>query len=111
MEIVTVIGTRMHRSDSVGVASAISISALSAESTAITAPYVPDTSNIQLEDGLSWAAERHRHPNPQVWLDHIKKMRAAGLTTEADQELRRFHDAYPAFPTPPATPSADGGPQ
>jgi hypothetical protein len=73
--------------------------------------YVPDTSNIQAEGGLSWATERHRHPNPRVWLDHIKKMRAAGLTAAAEQELRRFHEAYPDFPAPPDAPSADGGAQ
>jgi len=111
MEIVTVVGTRIRQSDPVNAMSAISTTAIPADSTAVSAPYVPDNSSIQIEDGLSWAAERHRHPNPQVWLDHIRKMRAAGLTTEADQELRRFHDAYPAFPVPPATPSADGGPQ
>ena len=107
MEIVTVIGTRVHESYAMSVAAPVA--SMSSSATIDSAPsYVPDTSNIQIEGGLSWAAERHRHPNPRVWLDHIKKMRAAGLTAAADQELRRFHDAYPDFPAPPDTPSADG---
>ena len=107
MEIVTVIGTRVHESYAMSVAAPVA--SMSSSATIDSAPsYVPDTSNIQIEGGLGWAAERHRHPNPRVWLDHIKKMRAAGLTAAADQELRRFHDAYPDFPAPPDTPSADG---
>jgi hypothetical protein len=110
MEIVTVIGTRVHESYAMSVTASpgASISSAAVES----APsYVPDTSNIQAEGGQNWAAERHRHPNPKVWLDHIGKMRAAGLTAAADNELRRFHDAYPDFPAPPDTPSTDGGAQ
>ncbi len=75
------------------------------------APYVPDLSNLSAENSLDWAAERHRHPNPQEWLDHIKRMRASGLAAAADQELRRFHDAYPGFSRQPRRLSADGGPQ
>ena len=107
MEIVTVIGTRVHESYAMSAAAA-PVASISSEAVSSAPSYVPDTSNIQVEGGLSWAAERHRHPNPKVWLDHIKKMRAAGLAAEADQELRRFHDAYPDFPAPPDTPSTDG---
>lgn len=108
MEIVTVIGTRMHESYLMSASPAASISAAAIES----APsYVPDTSNIQSDGEPGWAAGRQRHPNPKIWFDHIRKMRAAGLTAAADKELRRFHDAYPDFPAPPDIPSADGGAQ
>jgi hypothetical protein len=53
------------------------------------------------------AADRREHPDPKVWLDQIQKMRAGGLTAQAEQELQRFRDAYPAY----ATPSPDGGAQ
>jgi hypothetical protein len=110
MEIVTVIGTRIHQTYAAAVAAPVT-SMSSEASENLSSPYVPDTSNIQPQGGLDWAAERHRHPNPLEWLDHIKKMRAAGLTAEADQELRFFHDAYPGFRVPPATPATDGGTQ
>ena len=103
MEIVTVIGTRVHESSAMG--GAAPAASISSSGVIDSAPsYVPDTSIIQSDGGPSWAAERHRHPNPKVWLDHIRKMRAAGLTTEADKELQRFQDAYPDFPAPPDTP-------
>ena len=103
MEIVTVIGTRVHESYAMG--GAAPAASISSSGVIDSAPsYVPDTSIIQSDGGPSWAAERHRHPNPKVWLDHIRKMRAAGLTTEADKELQRFQDAYPDFPAPPDTP-------
>jgi len=53
------------------------------------------------------AADRREHPDPKAWLDQIQKMRVAGLTAQAEQELKHFRDAYPAYPT--ATP--DGGTQ
>jgi hypothetical protein len=111
MEIVTVIGTRIHRTDAMAVAASAITSISSEPSQNLSSPFVPDAGNIQGQGGLDWATERHRHPNPLEWLDHIKKMRAAGLSTEADEELRRFHDAYPAFRAPTATPGTDGGTQ
>jgi hypothetical protein len=111
MEIVTVIGTRVHEAYAMSAVAASPVTSISSEAIESAPSYVPDISNIQIEGGPSWAAERHRHPNPKVWLDHIRKMRAAGLTAAADQELRRFHDAYPDFPAPPDPPSADGGAQ
>jgi hypothetical protein len=53
------------------------------------------------------AADRHDHPDPKAWLDQIQKMRVAGLTAQAEQELKHFRDAYPAYPTG----SPDSGPQ
>jgi hypothetical protein len=52
-------------------------------------------------------ADRREHPDPTVWLDQIQKMRVAGLTAQAEQELKHFRDAYPAYPTG----SPDGGTQ
>jgi hypothetical protein len=109
MEIVTVIGTRTHQTYAAAATPVTSISSEASET--LSSPYVPDTANIQPQGGMDWAAERHWHPNPLEWLDHIKKMRAAGLKSEADQELRFFHDAYPGFRVPPATPATDGGTQ
>jgi hypothetical protein len=53
------------------------------------------------------AADRRQHPDPKVWLDQIQKTRAEGLAAQAEQELKRFRDAYPAYPTT----SPDGGAQ
>jgi hypothetical protein len=61
--------------------------------------------------GVGSAAERHKHPNPRAWLDYIEKMRAQGLTGEAEQEFRHFRDVYPAYSVPPEAAPADGRPQ
>ena len=53
------------------------------------------------------AADRREHPDPKAWLDQIQKLRVAGLTAQADQELKHFRDAYPAY----STASSDGGVQ
>jgi resuscitation-promoting factor RpfA len=53
------------------------------------------------------AADRREHPDPKAWLDQIQKMRVAGLTAQAEQELKHFRDAYPAYPTA----STDSGAQ
>jgi hypothetical protein len=53
------------------------------------------------------AADRREHPDPKAWLDQIQKMRVAGLTARAEQELKHFRDAYPAYPTA----STDSGAQ
>jgi hypothetical protein len=53
------------------------------------------------------AADRREHPDPKAWLDQIQKMRAAGLTAQAEQELKRFRDTYPGYPTS----APDGGAQ
>lgn len=45
------------------------------------------------------AADRSEHPDPKAWLDQIQKMRVAGLTAQAEQELKHFRDAYPGYPT------------
>ena len=53
------------------------------------------------------AADRREHPDPKAWLDQIQKMRVAGLTAQAEQELKHFRDAYPSYPTA----STDSGAQ
>jgi hypothetical protein len=109
MEIVTVFGTRIRQvAYPMPDFPADTLEALRGAGPAL---YVPDLSNLSAENSLDWAAERQRHPNPREWLQHIRKMRAAGLAAKADQELQRFHDAYPAFQALPETPSADGGPR
>jgi hypothetical protein len=57
------------------------------------------------------AAERHKHPDPRAWLSYIEKMRAQGLTSEAEQEFRHFRDVYPGYSVPPEAAPADGRPQ
>ncbi len=57
------------------------------------------------------AAERHKHPDPRAWLDYIEKMRAQGLTSEAEQEFKHFRDVYPGYSVPPEAAPADGRPQ
>ena len=109
MEIVTVIGTRIRQVDYPR--PDFPTATLEALRGAGPALYVPDLSNLSAENSLDWVAERHRHPNPREWLQHIRKMRAAGLAAKADQELQRFHAAYPAFQAAPETPATDGGPR
>jgi hypothetical protein len=40
--------------------------------------------------------------SPSAWLADIAALRRAGRNREADEELRRFHAAYPAYPLYPA---------
>jgi hypothetical protein len=39
---------------------------------------------------------------PSAWLTDITALRRAGRNREADEELRRFRDAYPSYPVYPA---------
>ena len=48
------------------------------------------------------------HPDPVRWLARIEKLRAGGLTAQAEQELKRFHAAYPGYAVPAAAAPADG---
>jgi hypothetical protein len=47
-------------------------------------------------------------PDAGSWFKRIEKLRAAGKTTEAEQEFRRFRDAYPDYKPPGEPPAADG---
>ena len=42
--------------------------------------------------------------DPDSWLQHIRKLREAGKTSEADAQLRRFEAAFPGYPTTAAQP-------
>jgi hypothetical protein len=39
---------------------------------------------------------------PSAWLADIAALRRAGRNREADEEVRRFHNAYPGYPLHPA---------
>jgi hypothetical protein len=54
------------------------------------------------------AADSADHADPVTWLARIEKLRTAGLTAQADQELKRFHEAYPGYALPAAAAPADG---
>jgi hypothetical protein len=54
------------------------------------------------------SADRRDHPDPAAWLARIEKLRAGGLTGQAEQELKRFHEAYPGYAVPSAAAPADG---
>jgi hypothetical protein len=51
-------------------------------------------------------------PPPEVaqanWLKRIEKLRVEGKTAAADQEFKRFRDAYPDYRPPERPPPADG---
>jgi len=115
METVVVVGTRVHYNQ--GVASAIAVQSYSDytdESRLQPAP-IPDlqkgllgssraprsaTPSLAGSANPEAAAERRAHPDPKEWLDHIQEIRAAGLNSAADQEMKLFRDAYPAYPVP-----------
>ena len=118
METVVVIGQRrLIQVAAMSPIAAISVDAMTdlprSETVAIPIPDLPST----LLGGGSGsaspmaAAERREHPDPKAWLDRIEKMQAAGLSSAADQELKLFRDAYPAYPVPSESHPADGGVQ
>jgi hypothetical protein len=43
--------------------------------------------------------------DPKTWLEQIDALRAAGKTTQADAEMRRFRAVFPAYPANPAAPA------
>jgi hypothetical protein len=123
METVIVTATRDHfESQTVN---AISVTAfpqggVSEDTTTLAASPAAATPNIHIETGsarqsaragVGSAAERRKHPDPRAWLDYIEKMRAQGLTGEAEQEFRHFRDVYPGYSVPPEAAPADGRPQ
>ena len=123
METVIVTATRDHfESQSV---SAVAVTAfpqggVSEDTTTLAASAAAAMPNIHIESGsarqspragVGSAAERRKHPDPRAWLDYIEKMRAQGLTGEAEQEFRHFRDVYPGYSVPPEAAPADGRPQ
>ncbi len=53
-------------------------------------------------------ADRRDHPDAAKWLARIERLRSGGLTAQAEQELKRLHQAYPQYPLPAAAAPADG---
>ncbi len=52
------------------------------------------------------------HPqDPKVWLAQIDALRAAGKTSEADAEMRRFRSAFPNYPAKPPAPASSEPPK
>ena len=118
METVVVVGTRFHQPAGSNAISAISVQSLSDSPDGRAReqpPAIPDlpgslqtgnrsasgaAANLAGSASPAAEAERREHPDPQAWLDHIEKMRAVGLSSAAEQELRLFRDAYPAYPVP-----------
>ena len=93
---------------------------VSEDITSPTASPAAATPNIHIETGsarqsaragVGSTAERRKHPDPRAWLDYIEKMRAQGLTGEAEQEFRHFRDVYPGYSVPFEAAPADGRPQ
>jgi len=40
------------------------------------------------------------HLDPAAWVSEIEKLHSAGRTAEAEREIKRFREAYPAYPLP-----------
>ena len=127
METVVVVGTRIHYDGQAMAIAAPSAAIQSLEelSDSRPEPAIPDLPPSLLGSKAARAAARNlagsaspateadlrAHPDPKAWLDHIEKVRAAGLISAADLELKLFRDAYPAYPVPSELHPADGGVQ
>jgi hypothetical protein len=125
METVIVTATRNHFDSQAVAVSAIAVTAfpqggVSEDTTTLAASPAAAMPNIHIETGsarqsvragVGSAAERRKHPDPRAWLDYIEKMRAQGLTGEAEQEFKHFRDVYPAYSVPSEAAPADGRPQ
>jgi len=114
METVVVVGTRVHYNQDVSSAIAVQSYSDFADESRLQPPPIPDlpgslqgsrttrpaVPNLAGSANPEAAAERRAHPDPKEWLDHLREIRAAGLNSAADQELKLFRDAYPAYPVP-----------
>jgi hypothetical protein len=121
----TVIVTASRRQFESQAVSAVAVTAfpqgdVSADTTTLAATPAAAVPNIHIETGsarqsaragVGSTAERRKHPDPRAWLDYIEKMRAQGLTGEAEQEFKHFRDVYPGYSVPPEAAPADGRPQ
>ena len=43
---------------------------------------------------------RAAHLDPATWVSEIEKLHNAGRTAEAERQIKRFREAYPAYPLP-----------
>jgi hypothetical protein len=114
MQTVVVVGTRVHfsRGMPLGGIAVQTYSDYALESHRVQPAAIPDLPSGLLEEGRTVrrslagsaspeaAEERRAHPDPKEWLEHIREVRAEGLEDAADQELKLFRDAYPAYPVP-----------
>jgi hypothetical protein len=50
---------------------------------------------------------RAAHLDPATWVSEIEKLHSAGRTAEAEREIKRFRETYPAYPLPTETAAAD----
>jgi hypothetical protein len=46
------------------------------------------------------SAAQTDYPAASTWLGQIEKLRGEGRTAEAEQEIKRFREAYPTYPAP-----------
>ncbi len=47
------------------------------------------------------------HLHPATWVNEIEKLHSAGRTAEAERQIKRFREAYPAYPLPTQAAAAD----
>lgn len=50
---------------------------------------------------------RTDHLDPATWVNEIEKLHSAGRTAEAQREIKRFRETYPAYPLPTQAAAAD----
>lgn len=50
---------------------------------------------------------RTAHLDPATWVHEIEKLHSAGRMAEVEWEIKRFRDAYPAYPLPTQAAAAD----
>ena len=115
MQTVVVVATRVRFDRALGGIAVQTYSDYALESHRVQPAAIPDLPSGLLEGGrtahpgvrsLAGSAspeaseERRAHPDPKEWLEHIREVRSEGLEDAADQELKLFRDAYPAYPVP-----------
>ena len=49
---------------------------------------------------------RAAHLDPATWVSQIEKLHNSGRTAEAERQIKRFREAYPAYPLPTETAAA-----
>jgi hypothetical protein len=49
---------------------------------------------------------RAAHLDPATWVSEIEKLHNSGRTAEAERQIKRFREAYPAYPLPTETAAA-----
>ena len=115
MQTVVVVATRVRFDRALGSIAVQTYSDYALESHRVQPAPIPDLPSGLLEGGRTAhpgvrslagsaspeaAEERRAHPDPKEWLEHIREVRSEGMEDAADQELKLFRDAYPAYPVP-----------